>query len=346
MTDRVGHVLQLPLDAAAWSSFAAGEARLGISSPLVDGRPALRLDFDFRGGKGFVVARCPLQHELSEEYAVAFRLRGVGRVNELEVKLVDSSGQNVWRHVEASLKPFPRWKRFRIESRAFEFAWGPAGGELPKHLGAIELAIVAGEGGAGTFWIDGLEIVNRDAPMRAQATASSALPGFDANQAAGGSTWRPSPDDARPWIVIDFMEKRTLGGLVIDWVDDTPASGFRVRASVGGRRWRTVYATTHAAGARSYVYLPGLKARLLRLEFDGPVVGASIEPQSFEFSRSIEAFCYGIARREPRSWYPRWLHREQTLWTPIGTANGTHCALMNEDGAVEIAPASFSIEPM
>jgi hypothetical protein len=287
-----------------------------------------------------------LQHELTEEYAIAFRLRGVGRVNDLEIKLVDSSGQNVWRHVEASLQPSTRWKRLRIDSRGFEFAWGPASGELPKQLGAIELAIVAGEGGAGTFWIDGLEIANCDTPMRARVSASSALPGFDANQALTGSPWRPGPRDPRPWIVIDFIGKRMLGGLVIDWLDGAPASGFRVRASSGGRRWHTVYAAKHAAGARSYVYLPDLKARLLRLEFNGPVGGASIEPQSFEFSRSIEAFCYGIARREPRSWYPRWLHREQTLWTPIGTANGTQCALMNEEGAVEIAPASFSIEPM
>ena len=71
-----------------------------------------------------------------------------------------------------------------------------------------------------------------------------------------------------------------------------------------------------------------------------------MHPQSFEFSRSIETFWYSIARHEPRGWYPRWLHREQTLWTPIGTSNGTHCALMNEEGAVEMAPGSFSIEPM
>ena len=339
-------VWQVPLDAAAWSPVTAGDARLALSSASAGGRPALRLDFDFRGGAGFVVARYPAQQQVSEDYTIGFRLRGVGRANNLEIKLIDSSGQNVWRHVEANLPPPSRWKRFRIDSNEFEFAWGPASGDVPKDVGAVELAIVAGEGGAGTLWITDLRIENHDAPTGAHARASSAVPGFDADQALGESGWTPQPDDARPWIAVDFTATRRLGGLIIDWRDGAPASGFRVRASARGRRWRTVHATPRAGGARSYVYLPNLKTRFLRLELNAPFAGAALRPQSFEFSRSIDAFWYSIARHEPRGWFPRWLHREQTLWTPIGTANGTHCALMNEEGAVEVTPGGFSIEPM
>ena len=246
-----------------------------------------------------------------------------------------------------NLQPPARWKHFRIDSREFEFAWGPASGGVPKDLGAIELAIVAGDGGAGTLWVSDLRIEDHGSLTGARASASSALPGFDADQALGGSGWIPSPDDARPWIAVDFTEARRLGGLIIDWRDGAPASGFRVRASSRGRRWRTLYTTPRAGGARSYVYLPNLKTRLLRLELNAPFAGAAVcTPSRSSSARSIEAFCYSIARHEPRGWYPRWLHREQTLWTPIGTANGTHCALMNEEGAVELAPGAFSIEPM
>jgi hypothetical protein len=339
-------VFDAPLDAAVWSPVAAGEAQLALSSTSVGGRPVLRLDFDFKGGLGFVVARCPVQHRMNEDYTIAFRLRGVGPVNNLELKLVDSSGKNVWRHVMANLQPPARWKRFRVDSSEFEFAWGPASGEVPKDIGAIELAIVAGDGGAGTLWIGDLGIEDHGPLTAARASASSALPGFDAGRALDGTGWIPKPDDQRPWIEVDFGETRRLGGMVIDWRDGAPASGFRVRASSRGERWQTVHATPRARGARSYVYLPNLKTRLLRLESNAPFAGAVLHPQAFEFSRSIEAFWYGIARHEPRGWYPRWLHREQTLWTPIGTANGTHCALMNEEGAVEIAPGAFSIEPM
>jgi hypothetical protein len=343
---RAERVSEVALDAPVWSAVAAGEAQLALSSASTGGRPALRLDFDFKGGTGFVVARCPVRREVHEDYTVAFRLRGVGQANDLELKLVDSSGQNVWRHVHRNLQPSSRWKRFRIGSREFEFAWGPASGAVPKELGAIELAIVAREGGAGSLWVSDLRIEDHSPLTGATASASSALPGFDADRALAGSGWIPSPDDARPWIVVDFAETRRLGGLIIDWRDGAPASGFRVRASSHGRRWRTLYTTVRAGGARSYLYLPNLKTRLLRLELNAPSAGAALRPQSFEFSRSIETFWYDIARHEARGWYPRWLHREQTLWTPIGTANGTSCALINEEGAVETTPGSFSIEPM
>jgi len=344
---RAASVSVVPLDAAVWLPVAAGEAGLVLSSASAGGRPALRLDFDFKGGAGFVAARCPVQRELYEDYTITFRLRGVGPTNHLELKLVDSSGQNVWRHVERDLQPPARWKHFRIDSREFDFAWGPESGGVLKDVGAIELAIVACDGGAGALWVSDLRIQDYDPLTGATASASSALHGFDANQSLGGSGWMPSPDDARPWIALDFIEARRLGGLIIDWRDGAPASGFRVRASSRGQRWRTLHATQRSSGVRSYVYLPNLRTRFLRLELNAPLAGAAVlHPQSFEFSRSIEAFCYNIVRQEQRGQYPRWLHREQTLWTPIGTANGTHCALMNEDGAVEPAPGSFSIEPM
>ena len=59
---RTERVWEVPLDAAVWSPVAAGEARLALSSASAGGRPALRLDFDFKAGAGFVVARCPVQH--------------------------------------------------------------------------------------------------------------------------------------------------------------------------------------------------------------------------------------------------------------------------------------------
>jgi len=337
---------EIPLDAAAWSPVTVGTAQLAVSSASASGRPALRLDFDFKGGAGFVVARCPVRREVYDDYAVTFRLRGAGKTNHLELKLVDSSGQNVWRHVERDLQPPARWKRFRIESRAFDFAWGPASGGILEDLGAIEIAIVAGEGGAGTVWLSDLGIQDYDPLTDANASASSALAGFDADQALAGSGWIPRPDDTKPWIAVDLAEPRRLGGLIINWRDGAPSTGFRLRGSSRGQRWRMLHVTPRASGPRSYVYLPNLQTRFLRLEFNAPLAGAALQPQSFEFSRSIEAFCYNIARNEQRGWYPRWLHREQTLWTPIGTAHGTHCALMNEEGVVEPAPASFSIEPM
>ena len=335
----------LSADVTAWQPVTVGRAELTLSSEAAGG-PALRMDFDFNASGGFVVARRVLQRPMHEDYAVHFHLRGRGAVNDLEIKLIDATGNSVWRRVIENLGPSVRWKKMKIESREMAFAWGPAGSEVIAELGAIEIAIVARQGGAGTLYVRDLRIQDYDNGEAPVASASSALPGFDAGQALGGAGWTPRPDDAKPWLILDFSEARTLGGLIIDWRDRAPVSGFRVRGSLRGRRWSTLYATPRAGGTRSYVYLPDTRTRFVRLELNEPSMGAVLRPKSFEFSRSIESFWYNVAACEQRGWHPRWLHREQSLWTPVGTSTGTYCALMNEEGLVEMEPGSFSIEPM
>jgi len=328
-----------------WQPIVSGNAELKLSAAA--GRvAALQMDFDFKGGGGFVVARRMLNRPMPEEYAVTFRLRGHGAVNHLELKLVDAAGQNVWRHVQKDLRPPARWKRMTVESRDIDFAWGPSSGGHLRQLGSMEFAIVAGEGGKGTLWIAGVEIEDRSPAEPPTATASSALPNFEAPAALTAAGWKPRGDDPHPWIVIDSIEPRTIGGLVIDWLDQAPAGGFRVRGSNSGLRWKTLHEAGVAGGRRSYVYLPGLTTRFIRLEIAEPTAGAALRLQSFEFSRSIDAFWHNVADGEARGWHPRWLHNEQSVWTPIGTSAGTQCALMNGDGMVEVSQGSFSIEPM
>jgi F5/8 type C domain len=335
------------LTVSDWQSIVSGNAELKLSSASAGRTPALRMDFDFKGGGGFVVARRALSRKMPEEYSVNFRLRGRGPVNTLELKLVDATGQNVWRHVQKDLEPPRRLTTVRISSRDIDFAWGPSGGGGHlSNLGSMEIAVVAGQGGKGTVWIADLEIEDCSPKETPRADASSALPDFDACKALAGDGWKPRPEDRRPWIVIDFMEPRTIGGLIVDWLEHAPASGFRIRGSSSGSRWKTLHAAAGAGGKRSYIYLPGVKTRLLRLELDEPSAGASLRLQSFEFSRSIHAFWNNVAKGEERGWHPRWLQGEQTLWTPLGTSNGIHCALMNEDGMVEVNQGSFSVEPM
>jgi hypothetical protein len=329
-----------------WQPIVSGNAELRLSAARAGRIPALQMDFDFKGGKGFVVARRAFSRTMPEEYAVKFRLRGHGAVNHLELKLVDATGQNVWRHVQKDLRLPLRWTRMRVDSRDIDFAWGPSGGGGPATLGSMEFAIVAGEGGKGTIWIADVEIEDCSPAEPPSAAASSSLPQFEASAALQGSGWKPRPDDPHPWIVIDSMQPRAVGGLIVDWLEHAPASGFRVRSSSSGIRWTTVHAATEAGGKRSYVYLPGLEARFLRLEMDEPSAGAALRVQSFEFSRSIHAFWNNVANGEVRGWHPRWLHNEQSVWTPFGTSSGIHCALMNDDGMVEVGHGSFSIEPM
>lgn len=332
--------------ACEWQAVVSGNAELRLTQAAAGRVPALRLDFDFKQGGGFVVARRALRRDMPEEYAVRFRLRGSGPVNHLELKLVDATGQNVWRHVQRDLRPPVRWKQMQVRSRDIDFAWGPSSGGRLRELGSMEFAIVAGEGGKGTLWIAGIEIVDCGPTQAPELSASSALPDFAPAAALGSSGWKPRPEDPLPWIVIDSKQLRTIGGIIIDWLEQAPAKGFRIRVSARAKRWKTLYDAPAAAGKRSYVYLPAVRARFIRIELAEPSAGAALRLQSFEFSRSIDAFWRNVAGGEVRGWHPRWLHNEQSLWTPVGTANGIHCALLNEDGMLEADQGSFSIEPM
>src|SRR6202522_25001 len=242
-----------------WQAVVSGNAELGLSAPPAGHVPALQMDFDFKGGGGFVVARRALEQGMPEEYAVKFRLRGRGPVNNLELKLVDATGQNVWRHVWKDLRLPARWTRVTVNSRDIDFAWGPSSGGHVSTLGSMELAVVAGEGGRGTLWITDVEIVDCTPKEAPKATASSALPEFEASGALRGSGWKPRPDAARPCIVIDALQPRALGGLIIEWLEHAPASGFRVRGSNSGLRWKNLHTAPAPAGQRSYAYLSRLR---------------------------------------------------------------------------------------
>ena len=158
-----------------WQPIVSGNAELKLSAaPGPDA--ALQMDFDFKGGGGFVVARRMLKRAMPDEYAVTFRLRGRGAVNHLELKLVDTTGQNVWRHVQKDLQLPARWRRMTVLSRDIDFAWGPSSGGHLKELGSMEFALVAGEGGKGTVWIADVEIEDRTPAQPPKATASSSSP--------------------------------------------------------------------------------------------------------------------------------------------------------------------------
>jgi hypothetical protein len=112
-----------------------------------------------------------------------------------------------------------------------------------------------------------------------------------------------------------------------------------------------VYSASHAAGSRSYVYLPQSVSRYLRLNlrkgFEGKGFGiVDIDIKPYDFSRSINAFFQSIAKNEPKGLYPKYLYGEQTYWSPVGVVEESISqGLLNEEGMVEVDTGTFSIEP-
>jgi hypothetical protein len=337
-------------DVSSWLPVASGLARLEIAGDAGPRGKAMRLDFDFHGGGGFVVARKPFAIVLPETFALCFDVRGVGPRNTIELKLADPSGRNVWWHRIEGFELPGDWQPIRIRSSRIEFAWGPAGGGAIRELGAIELAIVAGPGGSGSAWLHDLRLEDLTARAAPIVHASSFRPGHSADGLFGqGPPWW-SETDAPQRLSIDFQAEREYGGLVIHWAAGGRARAFDVATSTDGAEWTTVHAATQADADRSWIYMPNTCARYLRLDLRESVEGRgfgieAIEVRPYELSRSIQTFFRGVAADAPRGTYPRWLCREQSYWTPVGVPDGETCALMNEEGMVEVDRGSFSIEP-
>ena len=205
-------------EVAGWSAVTSGQARLDISPDQKPRGRALRLDFDFEGGGGFVVARKRFSFSLPAVYALTLDIRGIAPANKLELKLVDRGGDNVWRYQVDAFRFPANWTSLRIRSREIEFAWGPAGGGAVREVGAIEIAIVAPPGGKGTVWIADLRLEDESVVVTPTARASSAQPGHEAVHAVDGradTSWRSDPSDEPQWLLLDFGATREYGGLIV-----------------------------------------------------------------------------------------------------------------------------------
>jgi len=256
-------------DSSAWAVFASGQARLTLQPDRGPGGNALRLDFDFQGGGGFVVARRPLPLQLPESYAFSFNIRGDAPPNIFEFKLADAANSNVWRYrVEAFAFPAD-WQELTIRSSQIEFAWGPLGGGPARDIAALEIVIAAGTGGKGSVWIGALRFSDTTYRLMPIVEASSFLPGheprhvFDADAA---TAWRSPESDDPQWVQIDFQAVREYGGLAIVWEAGMQARAFDVAVSDDAAAWRTVYATESAGAARSYIFMPKTSSRFIRLD--------------------------------------------------------------------------------
>lgn len=330
-------------DASAWMPFASGGAQCTV---IADG-PALRIDFDFRGEVGFVGIRRPFNCRLPDPFGVTFSIRGSAPPNALEFKLADVSNENAWRWRDDQFQVSSERRQITLRESQIDFAWGPAGAGRLHQLGALELVVAAGPGGAGTLWIEDLRLIDRSSRKKPVVSASSHAAGAPPTNVltASPDSWKPRTGDTKPWLQFDFHEPREYGGLIVDWGPKPASRRFDVQVSNTGKKWETAYRSTQSAGSRSFIPLPGGESRFLRLLFNGPAEVRHVELQAFDFAKSRDDLYSAIAKRAMKGAFPRYLLGEQCYWTCAGVPAGNTCALINEDGLVEPDRGTFSIEP-
>jgi hypothetical protein len=274
-------------------------------------------------------------------------------VNNLEFKLVDSTGDNVWWRNQRNFEFPDRWKRVAIRKRQIEFAWGPKGGGNLEHVAAIEFAISAGSGGRGTVDIDDLHLDRRDpapaTPPPIVATATHA-PGTASSTVDGdsASSWDAPGDSAR--LILDLGMLREHGGVVIDWRPHRHAVRYSVESSADGATWEEVFRAERGNGGRDYVPVSEGEARYLRVTLREPANRAGyaireITLKPVEWSATRNDLVRSIAAESPRGTYPRYWLGEQAYWTVVGTSGHASEVLINEDGLLEVPRGQLAIEP-
>ncbi len=340
-----------------WTATASEGTHVWITSEPGHTGAAMRIGFDLNVGGGYVIVRKTFAVPLPENYAFSFQLRGEARPNNFEFKLIDARGKSVWWRNQRDYV-FPRdWQRVTIRKSRITFAWGATPAAELRQVGAIELAISAGEGGSGSVWIDELAFEPREPAGKngvgPEVQASTSAPGREPVAVAEDSSvtrWRSEPLPREQQLTIDFHRNHEYGGLVIDWDPEDYATAFEVETSNDGAAWSTAYRTMTGHGGRDYVYMPDAESRFIRLQLlrssrgRGYGIGA-VAVKPVEFSASPNQFFEAIARDGPPGTYPKYVYGRQTYWTVIGADGDDKEALLNEEGMLEVDKGSFSIEP-
>jgi hypothetical protein len=375
-----------------WTAAPAEGVEVSVHPDSGVGHPtALRIDFDFHGHGGYAVIHRALSMSLPPNYEFSFDIKGSAPSNTLEFKLVDSTGDNVWWSNNPGFV-FPKdWSTVTRKKRQISFAWGPTVDKELRRFAAIEIAITAGQGGKGSVWLDNLALTPLEPATpytwTPRVTVSSQADGYDVGRATDAdltTAWRNAPNRlgsvgnssvggaaaTGDTITFDFLKRRELGGMEIQWEPGRRATAYEVQASKEGQTWQTLYTvnrtsvsplaltsssankTTVAAlpVLRDYLYMPESDARFLRVILRSAegrngfgIRDISIKP--LDWAATENDLFFAMAREAPRGSYPRYLSSEQSYWTVVGVNRDSAEALINEDGMIEVGRGQFSIEP-
>ena len=337
-------------DASPWRVVVSNQVSGAIRKVEGAQGEALCLDYDFNGVSGYAGIQRDLPLEYPENYRFGFRLRGDSPANDLQFKLVDASGDNVW-WVNRPKYDFPReWGEVRYRARHISRAWGPDPDKTLRRSARLEFTVYNNAGGRGSVCFDTLTLEplppDPATPPAAVTAEASASPATAAHAIDGdrGSAWKAS---GRQRLVLDVGQVREFGGLVLRWTDarQRPARySIALEDASGG--WREVRTVEHGGGDTDWIALPEAESRRIALAFDGDryaLAEATVQPLAF--SAHPNDFIEAVAADLPRGWLPRGFSGQQPYWTIVGIDGGLEQGLVGEDGAVEVGRGGFSIEP-
>ena len=279
---------------------------------------------------------CPqgVLRSAAPNFAFTFQVKGEGKPNNFEFKLVDPSGKNVWWRNQRDYAFPADWQRMVIRKSRLEFAWGPGRGD-PKQVGSIEIAISAGEGGAGSVWMRRLahraEVASHERRL-ADARARTSLPVSEARGRSTGRRDRRHSEALTPSSgYSSTSSEQRVGGLATTGPDDyAPPT---CRADVERRaEWTTAFETTPRGAGATTSTCP-TTTRYVRFGIAGASRGRVRHPRAAvkagRLSASPNAYSRAIARDRNGGIYPKY-STPADYWTVAPSTRTARSAAQRE----------------
>ncbi len=241
-------------DIGAWQLITSPQVSGSLRPVTGNGGRALCLDYDFHEVSGYAGIRRRLDVTWPDNYQVSFGLRGDSPANDLQFKLIDASGDNVW-WVNRSGYSFPKdWTRVSYRKRHIEKAWGPGQDRVLRRSAAVEFTIYSKVGGKGTVCFDQLTLQplpKEDTSALTTTVIADTATALQQRIADGkpDTVWI-SGGVKQQTVSLDLGKVREFGGAVIQWVPGLEASRYVVQASVDGRDWHRLREVTAGGGGR------------------------------------------------------------------------------------------------
>jgi hypothetical protein len=142
----------------AWRASGTDDIDTSLHAVQGSNGAGVCLDFDFNGVSGAATLHRDLPIDFPEHFALSFDTRGSMKPNDLQVKLIDASGDNVWWYRQEPFEPKADWQTIGADDRQVEFAWGPSKNRALKRTAAVEFTVYAGQGGKGQLCVSNLRL--------------------------------------------------------------------------------------------------------------------------------------------------------------------------------------------
>lgn len=339
-----------------WSVIKSDGVDISASNNKESDGYYIRIDYNFKKGSGYGGLSKELPLELKDNFQIKFLIKGNGPNNNLEVKLSDSTRENVWWKNNRNYQ-FPNdWKLIKIKKRDIEFAWGPALDKSLNKINFIEFIVSSSNGGKGNVEIKNLILeklpdddtssFNINSISSSEKNESHSINNILDNNLE--TSWQSTPSDNQ-YIILNLNKKREFGGLVIDW-DKNYATKYEILTSDDKKDWTKIYEVKKGGGGKRFLNLNGNEASFIKLAFKKSINGNGygineIELKNYKFSESQNSFMLNIAENYSRGYFPKYFNKEMSYWTVNGANSDTKEALINEEGMVEVDKGRFSIEP-